>query len=153
MYTTSHYHIDETNLAQSDRPTVGLILLSTDMTCERDFSILTAQNNLQFDLYINRIKFANPMTEFNLKRMLEDLGSVAGDILPDCPIDTIVFGCTSASALMGDEAVKQAIQSSKPNATVSTTASAAVSSLQRKGYKKISLLAPYIDPVSISLAN
>jgi len=114
---------------------------------------MTVENNLHFDQYVNRIRFANPMTEENLHAMLEDLPSIADDILPSCHLDSVVFCCTSASALIGDEAIFEAIRQGKPDAHVITTASAAASSLLRQGYKKISLLAPYSEPVSRGLAN
>lgn len=134
-------------------PKVGMIVLSTDFTCERDYSRLAHAHKLDFDLYVNRIHFENPMTEQSLAAMLEDLGPIAADILPDCALDAIVFNCTSASALLGDAAVSEAVGLGKPNTPVLTTAGASVAHIQRAGHKKISLLAPYSAVVSRHLAD
>jgi maleate isomerase len=134
-------------------PKVGMIVLSTDYTCERYYSRLAYAHNLDFDLYVNRISFENPMTEQSLAAMLADLGPVAADILPDCTLDAIVFNCTSASALLGDVAVSEAIGRGKPNTPVLTTAGASVAHIQQAGHKKVSLLAPYSAVVSRHLAD
>jgi maleate isomerase len=134
-------------------PKVGMIVLSTDYTCERDYSRLAHAHNLDFDLYVNRISFENPMTEQSLAAMLVDLGPVATDILPDCTLDAIVFNCTSASALLGDVAVSEAIGRGKPYTPVLTTAGTSVAHILQAGHKKISLLAPYSAVVSRHLAD
>lgn len=153
MYTSNFLQPWLNDQQLSTRPTVGLIVLTTDLTCERDFSMLSKANNLEFDQYVNRIRFVNPMTQQNLTSMLSDLTAVAADILPSCPLDTVVFCCTSASALIGDQAIKNAIWQSKPKTKVITTASASVDSLLAKGYKKISLLTPYSKSVSQGVAK
>ncbi len=130
-----------------------MIVLSTDYTCERDYSRLAHEHKLDVDLYVNRIHFENPMTEQSLAAMLEDLGQVAADILPDCELDAIVFNCTSASALLGDAAVSDAVAPGKPNTPVLTTAAASVAHIQQAGHNKVSLLAPYSAVVSRHLAD
>ncbi len=134
-------------------PKVGMIVLSTDYTCERDYSRLAHTHNLDFDLYVNRIHFDNPMTEQSLAAMLDDLGPVAADILPDCELDAIVFNCTSASALLGDTAVSEAINPAKPDTPVLTTASASAAHMLQAGHRQMCLLAPYSAAVSRHLAG
>jgi maleate isomerase len=153
MFTSRFLQPNLNNQYFSTRPIVGLIVLSTDLTCERDFSMMAKENNLEFDQYVNRIRFVNPMTQQNLTSMLGDLTAVAADILPSCPLDTLVFCCTSASALIGEQAIQDAIWQSKPKTNIITTASASVASLLAKGYKKISLLTPYSKTVSQGVAT
>ncbi|MFT4938247.1 MAG: maleate isomerase [Paraglaciecola sp.] len=153
MYTSNFLQPRLNNQYVSTRPTVGLIVLTTDLTCERDFSMMSKGNNLEFDQYVNRIRFVNPMTQQNLRAMLGQLSAVAADILPSCSLDTVVFCCTSASALIGEQEIQDAIWQSKPKTKVITTASASVASLLAKGYSKISLLTPYSKSVSQGLAK
>jgi maleate isomerase len=141
------------NYQNSVTPTVGVVVLATDLTCERDFSMLEKANNLEFDKYVNRIRFINPMTSQNLTSMLGDLTAVTADILPSCDLDVVVFCCTSASALIGDKAIQNAISKSKPKAKVITSASASVANLLAQGYKKVSLLTPYSETVSQGVAK
>jgi len=133
-------------------PKLGMIVLSTDYTCERDFSKMAYANNLNFDMYVNRIHFENPMTEQSLAAMLDDLGPIADDILPDGQLDAIIFNCTSASAVLGDVAVSDAIALGKPDTPVLTTAGASVAHILQAGHQKVSLLAPYTLEVSRHLA-
>ena len=56
------YHISETLTRNSDRSTVGLIVLNTDFTFERDFVRMYTDQKPDYDFYFNRIHFANPMT-------------------------------------------------------------------------------------------
>lgn len=135
------------------RPAVGLIVLTTDMTCEGDFSHLAAQHRCKFHQYVNRISFRNPITEENLCAMLDDLAVVTENIVPEQALDAVVFCCTSGSAIMGDQAVEQAILSARACNVVLTTAKASVATLRRKGFGKISLLTPYSAGVSRRLAE
>ncbi len=153
MYTEQHIKAVIPESSPAPVPAVGMIVLSTDFTCERDFRDLAATHDLQFDLYVNRIHFQNPMTVYSLRAMLDDLTSVAADILPGYPLDAIVFNCTSASALLGDAAVRNAIQLGKPGVPVLTTAAAGVGHILQAGYKKISLLTPYNREISRGLAD
>ena len=153
MYTRSLFQPSLNHQNLRILPTVGLVVLATDLTCERDFSMLVNANNLEFDKYVNRIRFVNPMTSQNLTSMLGDLSTVTADILPSCDLDVVVFCCTSASALIGDKAIQDAISESKPKAKVISSASASVAHLVAKGYKKVSLLTPYSEVVSQGVAK
>jgi len=146
----------EPNINQSSNiilPKIGFLILSTDFTFEGDFARLSYKYNSRFNAYVNRIRFANPVNEKNLKHMLKDMPEIISDILPDYPLDSIAFCCTSASALIGDEQVFAAIQKGKPGANVLTTASASVARLKKFGHKKISLLTPYTKSVSLGVAD
>lgn len=153
MYTSNLLQPTLTYQNSSIQPTVGLVVLTTDLTCERDFSMLSKTNDLEFNQYVNRIRFINPMTQQSLTSMLGDLTAVTADILPSCSLDTVVFCCTSASALIGDQAIQDAISQSKPKTKVITTALASVASLLAEGYKKVSLLTPYNESVSQGVAK
>jgi maleate isomerase len=153
MYTNNLIQPILTCQNPSTQPKVGLVVLSTDLTCERDFSMMSQAHGSAFDQYVNRIRFVNPMTQKSLTAMLDDLSAVTADILPSCSLDVVVFCCTSASALIGDQAIQDAILQSKPRAKIITTASASVASLLAKGYKRVSLLTPYNESISQGLAN
>ena len=59
------------------RPCVGLIVLNTDFTFERDFVRLYNERQPEFDFYFNRIHFANPMTPDSLAAIEGDLTEVS----------------------------------------------------------------------------
>lgn len=144
---------DMTAPRPAPRPAVGLIVLSTDMTSERDFSRMSHNSGVEIDWYVNRIRFANPITVDNLCAMLADLESAAADILPDCPLGAVVFNCTAGSALLGDDAIAEVIHASKREAKVITTASAAAQEMLLRGCRSINVLTPYNASVSHGLAD
>lgn len=71
----------------------GLVALSTDMTIEQD---LAAK-----DVFTTRLYFENPINSTSLENLDKQLLSVK-DRFPEC-VKEIIFGCTSASALLFKE--------------------------------------------------
>ena len=105
-------------------PKVGLIVLSTDYTIERDFN--TVCRDLPLDVFINRIHNQNPLTKENLSKMQNELESVAKKILPDEKINTIAYGCTSGTIAIGEDNVKKKILLAKPDCYVTTPVTSAI---------------------------
>ncbi|SVD33308.1 uncharacterized protein METZ01_LOCUS386162, partial [marine metagenome] len=129
---STKYRIPKNLYNNIDRPSVGLIVLNTDFTFERDFVRLYNEHQPEFDFYFNRIHFANPMTPDSLAAIEGDLTQVSNEILPGYDLDLVVFNCTSSSSILGDDAVKLAIQKSKPSAKVLTTSQAVVGNIMLK---------------------
>lgn len=137
-----------------DRPLakrVGLIILATDHTTEVDFQRMVA--NERIGVYATRIPYANPVTPENLRAMQPSLTAGAALILPDEPLDVVMYSCTSASVVIGDAAVEAAVKAAKPAAAVVTPTAAAVSGLRTFGAKRISVLTPYTLATSRPMAD
>ena len=130
---------------------VGLIALATDHTSERDFASLSPCSDLA--VYVNRVAFANPTTRENLLAMRPLLTEAAGLILPGEALDAIAYSCTAASAVIGDNAVRDAIQLAKPGVPVVTPTSAAFRAFGTVEVRKISLFTPYTTVVTEALAR
>lgn len=133
-----------TPLGFDDRPIakrIGLVILATDHTTEPDFQRIVASDTI--GLYTARIPYANPTTPENLRRMQPGLTVGAGLILPDEDLDAICYSCTSASVVIGDDAVESAIKAAKPGVPVITPPLAAVQGLNAVGARRISVLTPY----------
>lgn len=120
---------------------IGLVALSTDHTIEVDFARILAPAGI--GVYVNRIPFANPVTPDTLQAMAGDLAAGAGLILPDEPMDAMVYGCTSASVCIGDAVVRAQVSQGKPGAPVITPVSGALAGLRAMGARRISILTPY----------
>lgn len=120
---------------------VGLILLATDHTTEADFARLVASRRI--GVFATRIEYANPVTPENLRAMQPRLAAASNLILPEEELDVVCFSCSSASVVIGDDAVETAIRSSKPGVPVVTPASAAARSLEALGARRIAILTPY----------
>lgn len=98
-----------------DRPfahRIGLVTLATDHTIEADFARIVAPRGI--GVHVNRIAFANPVTPETLAAMQPDLAEAAALILPGEDLDAVVYGCTSASVVIGDGPVRAGIQAGKP---------------------------------------
>ena len=150
---SKQYHISETLNRSSERPSVGLIVLNTDFTFERDFVRMYTDQKPNYDFYFNRIHFSNPMTPESLVAIGDDLTEVSAGILPNYDLDLVVFNCTSSSSIVGDEAIELAIKESKPTAKVLTTSQAVVKNFKARGFKKVSILTPYSKEVSSLLKD
>ena len=147
-FESKKYHLSEILNASNDRPAVGLIVLNTDFTFERDFVRMYSEQQPNYDFYFNRIHFANPMTPESLAAIGNDLTEVSAGILPGYDLDLVVFNCTSSSSIVGDDAIERAIQESKPTAKVLSTSQAVVANFKGRGFKKVSVLTPYSEEVS-----
>ncbi|AWI59870.1 ectoine utilization protein EutA [Sinorhizobium fredii] len=137
-----------------DRPVdkrIGLVILATDHTTEVDFQRLVASD--QIGIYVTRIPYANPVTPDNLRAMQPSLTAAAGLILPDEALDVVMYSCTSASVVIGDEDVAAAIKAAKPEAAVVTPTAAAVKGLRTLGARRISVLTPYTVETSRPMAD
>ncbi|MDY8108828.1 ectoine utilization protein EutA [Fulvimarina sp. 2208YS6-2-32] len=134
----------------SDQARLGLIVLSTDLTSERDYARHLAGTGIA--IFVNRIAFANPVTPENLRAMQPLLGRAAERILPGETLDAIAFSCTSASVLIGDEAVEAAIHAGGRASPVITPPRAAIGALEALGARQISMLTPYGASVGRAMA-
>jgi len=130
---------------------VGLIILATDHTSEVDFQRMVASERI--GVYATRIPYANPVTPENLRAMQPSLTAGAALILPDEPLDVVMYSCTSASVVIGDAEIETAVKAVKPTAAVVTPTAAAVSGLRAFGAKRISVLTPYTLETSRSMAD
>ncbi len=141
-------------LSFDDRPLpkrVGLVILATDHTSEPDFRRMVASDRI--GLYVARIAYANPTTPENLRRMQPRLSEGAGLILPEEALDLVCYSCTSASVVMGDDAVEEAIREAKPGVTVVTPPLAARRALDALGARRIAVLTPYTVETSRPMAD
>jgi len=137
-----------------DRPLqkrVGLVILATDHTTEVDFQRMVASDRI--GVYVSRIHYANPTTPENLLKMQPSLTEGANLILPGEELDAIVYSCTSASVVIGDEKIAAAIGAAKPGVPVVTPTAASVQALKALGARNISILTPYTVETSRPMAT
>ena len=90
----------EPKFIEKHNPRIGLITLASDFRIEKDFNNLIYGKDI--DLFCNRIKSYNPLTNETLKKMADDIPKVVKNILPDQKIDCIAYGCTSGSVAIAD---------------------------------------------------
>lgn len=128
---------------------LGLILLATDLTTERDVARLIGPD--EAGVHATRVAYANPTTPENLRAMAPRLGEAAGLLAPGAPLAAVAFACTSASVVIGEEAVRAAIGLGRPGVPVVTPIGAAIAALAALGARRIAVLTPYLPETTAAV--
>lgn len=146
----SNYY--EKDLLDENLQAVGLLCLSTDPIVEEDFHrVVTRENG--FRLYANRVEFNPPVTNENLKAMGLRIGTAASLITPKEPLQVIAYACTSCATNLGDDHVCSSINQGRPEVHAINPALSGREALKALGVKKIGLVTPYFEEVSLSVVG
>lgn len=129
---------------------LGVILLATDLTTERDFVRIIPKEKAV--IYGTRVVYQNPTTPENLRKMAPQLASAADLILPGIELDVICYSCTAASVVIGDDEVSAAINAARPGVPVVTPTTASTRALNALGAGRIAILTPYLVETSEPMA-
>lgn len=128
---------------------LGLIVLRADETLEPELHKAFARDPVA--LYVSRIPSAPTVTPDTLRAMEADIVASA-DLLPKSLDYAVVgYGCTSASAIIGSEAVAMRVKSACNAKEVTNPLRAAISYAKHHGLSKLALLSPYVDAVNVPL--
>ena len=139
----------EPKFTKKSNPRIGLITLASDFRIEKDFNNVIYGKGV--DLYSNRIKSYNPLTNSSLKKMADDIPKVVENILPNEKLDCIAYGCTSGTIAAGYKSIYDKINSVKPKTKVTTPITSAINALDALKIKKISIFTPYTDEINQSV--
>ena len=141
----------EPKYLKKHNPRVGLITLASDFRIEKDFNNVIYGKDI--DLYCNRIKCYNPLTNEKLKKMADDIPKVTEDILPDQQLDCVAYGCTSGTIAAGYQSIHDKVNLAKPNTKVTTPITSAINALKSLKIKRLSIFTPYTDEINQSVIN
>lgn len=127
------------------RARIGLVVLATDYTMEHEFRRIFAAPELGrgVDYYEARIRNSPQITPETLAAMGPLLTETTDLILPGSRLDVVGFGCTSASMVLGEDAVAEKIHAARPGAKATNPISAAFAAFDALGAKRIAVLTPY----------
>ena len=141
----------EPKYLKKHNPRIGLITLASDFRIEKDFNNVIYGKDI--DLYCNRIKCYNPLTNETLKNMANDIPKVTENILPDQKLDCVAYGCTSGTIAAGYQSIFEKVNLAKPNTKVTTPITSAINALKSLKIKKLSIFTPYTDEINKSVIN
>ena len=141
----------EPKYLKKHNPRVGLITLASDFRIEKDFNNVIYGKDI--DLYCNRIKCYNPLTNETLKKMADDIPNVTKEILPDQKLDCVAYGCTSGTIAVGYQSIFEKVNLVKPNTKVTTPITSAINALKALGINNLSIFTPYTDEINQSVIN
>jgi maleate isomerase len=83
------------------------------------------------------------VTPETLAAMGPRITDTAALILPEDRLDVLAYGCTSASTVLGEDAVHGFLRAAKPMATPTTPITAAFAAFRTMKAKRIAVLTPY----------
>lgn len=135
----------------ADRARIGVIVLATDYTMEREWMNLMEWPGVA--VYAARIRNDPQITPETLRAMEPRLTETADLILPGSDLDVLAFGCTSASMAIGESRVFELLEASKPGAKFTTPITAAFAAFRAFGAKRIGVLTPYRADVNRIVAD
>ena len=139
----------EPKFIKKDNPRIGLITLASDFRIEKDFNDIIYGRDI--DLYSNRIKSYNPLTNETLKKMADDITDVTSEILPDQNLDCVAYACTSGTIAAGYKSIYEKINLAKPNTKVTTPITSTINALKNLKINKLSIFTPYTDEINQSV--
>ena len=142
-------------LAPPASPRIGLVVLASDYTIEREFRELMARPDVPptLELFCSRIANAPNVTPDTLAAMGPSITESAERILPGDKLDVLAYGCTSASMVLGPDVVNNFLLDAKPEAATSNPASAAAAAMKALGAKRVAVLTPYRSDVNEIVRN
>lgn len=138
-------HLHETRLPlekpYGSKARIGLLALSTDPVIERDFHRLVPSDEV--GIFSTRIYLERPNSDRTFLALADEIEPAARLLVPDSRLDAVVFGCTSASTLIGPDRIRDLVQRGRPGVAVTNPATAALTALRSFDARRVALVAPY----------
>jgi len=125
---------------------LGLIVLSTDETIEREFRSIFHRDATA--LYHARIESSPDVTPETLMRMKDRLTGAAELLPATTPLEVVGYACTSGATVIGSENVAAAVHKVHGAAKVTNPASSVVAALRHLNVTSVGVVSPYVDAVS-----
>ena len=136
-------------LTDVDPTRLGLIVLQTDETIERDFIAMKGD----CDLFFNRVPCGAETTAAALQAMAGHMATSASLFPQTCAFDVFGYGCTSGTAQIGIDRVRGLIQGAVQTRAVTQPVSALKAACDALGVKRLAFVSPYIEAVSAQLRD
>ncbi len=141
----------DTDQGFAARARLGLIVLAEDETLEPECARMTASADVA--LYHSRIPMPPQVRPDTLVGMADRLPEAAGLLPRATRFDAIGYGCTSASAVIGSDAVARAIRSACPGAAVTDPLAAIIAAGRALAATRLGFVTPYLPEVSARLRD
>ena len=131
------------------RANMGAIVLQTDETLEQDMRRLIPLEGVA--LYVSRIAFPQIVTNETLGGMKALMTASAQLLPPQVRYDSVGYGCTSATCVIGHDAVAEQVEAGCQAANVVTPLSGLLDACQALDVKRLAIVSPYVPEVNDSL--
>lgn len=125
---------------------IGLVVLASDHATERDFRRMIPTEELVF--FVSRVRNEGSCNVEELIGMAPRLAEAASLLIPDGRLDALAYSCTSASIVIGVDAVRASVCAQRPGVPCATPITGALSGMARLGVRRVAMLSPYIEEVT-----
>jgi maleate isomerase len=142
---------------------IGLIALATDHAIEDELRRFlppqaghatgpdTDRNGV--NLYTTRVPAPDRFGPESLRATEAELARAAALLVPGSRLDVIAYGCTSATAAIGEDGVFAQIRRARPGIACITPITAVDAALRMLGAQRLALVTPYPDAVHAIVAT
>ena len=127
------------------RARIGFVLMANDQLIEVEMFRLAPPG---VGVHFVRVPGSDDVTVDDLLGMEKHLANAAARLIPDCGLDVICFGCTSGSALIGEDRVKAELSRGAPKAQPTTLITGVIEALRTLEAQRIVVGTPYLDDVN-----
>ncbi|MBB2202342.1 Asp/Glu racemase [Gluconacetobacter tumulisoli] len=135
------------------RAALGVVVLATDQTLEHEFRFLLDGSVFPgVAFYVARVFNDADITPATLQAIGARLTAGTALILPGSPLDVVAFGCTSATMVLGEDAVFAELRKARPGVACTTPITGALAAFQALGARRIGLLTPYRPDINRGIA-
>lgn len=129
-------------------PQIGLVVLQSDETLERDFRWLLPDT---VELLVSRVASGTELDTAMIAAMEGRLTQAARLLPRAAKLAVIGYGCTSASAQIGSARVAELISAGAQTPHVTDPAAALIAACRHLGVQRLGVISPYVAEVSTRL--
>ena len=130
-------------------PALGLIVLRVDETIEQEFRILLPANAAR--LHVSRVQSGDDLNPGSIHDMGDRLTEAAALLPAAAGLDVIGYACTSATAQLGAQAVRDRITAGIATRAVTDPLTAVLAQIASLGLSRVGVLSPYAPQVGAPL--
>ena len=124
------------------RARIGLAVLSSDYTIEHEFRQVLQQLP-GVATYVARIQNDMEITPDSLAAMGPRITDTVDRLLAPGHLQVVAYCCTSATVVLGEDAVINNVLAARPDVACTTPVTAAFAALRKLGAQRIAVLTPY----------
>lgn len=130
---------------QHHRAKLGFVLLAMEQTMEDDIFRLAPKG---VGVHITRAAMADVVDVHTLAAMGDGIGPASSLLLPELQLDSVAYGCTSGSVVIGDARIEADLAAATGAKRTSTLGGAVLRGLRAVGAQRVSVVTPYLDGIN-----
>jgi maleate isomerase len=127
------------------RAKLGFVLLAMEQTIEDDLFRLAPDG---VGIHVSRAAMSDTVAVDTLHEMRQYIGPAAQLLLPALCLDSVCYGCTSGTIVIGDDEINADLVAATGAKRTSTLAAGVVRALRAVGAQRISVVTAYVAGIN-----